>query len=799
MKIVFLKILKKDLKRKKAMNIILFLFMIIASMLIASSVNMLYTTANALDNFKKVSNTADYMLITYSDPVNGQEHDKKLEDWANSSGKVKSISFDDFLMVTADNITIPSKYGELKDTNMLVLATIPKEHNLIFNQKDEAFKLEAGEVALPMLIKESTGIQLGDKIKIKLGDCEKELIIKHYIKEFVFGSAMISSKRIIISDDDFNQFYNTENKMALKFWSIIKNEGVTYDDIEKDFSKTSIKSEGGFSSATISLTYIMDLITAAIMIVVSIFLIFIAFLILRYTIVFTIEEDYKEIGIMKAIGLKNRGIKSVYMVKYFALSLIGSSIGFIASIPFANYLLKSISAHIMMKTTLLNYVLSVVSVLFIIIITVGFCYMCTRKINKLSAIDAIRQGSTGERFSISRKLKLHRMKHISTPIYLAFSDLLCGFKKFIILMITFILGTVINIIPINVINTLSSNDIITLFGMAKTDFIIGTNNPQLKYMDSSIDVLMNDLNKIEQKAMEKGVDIKLFPEIGFNIKVYANNPNEGKSIYSHQAFDYSADNYTYLSGTAPKLENEIAITIITAEYLGVGLGDTVNCTINDHTDRFIVTGLFQTMMNMGNLVRFSENHKFSLKESSGFTVFGLINDKGIDKKETVKSLKSQFTELDIKSSEEYLEGFMGSTTEQLETVKNIILVIVLGINFLITSLLVRMLITKEIPEIAVLKSTGFKDKDIRKWQIARIAIVLIVSVILGTFIANLTGGFLTSGIFRIMGATQIKLLIEPLQVFVIYPITILIVTMVAVLSSLGQVRKTNIWEINNQE
>ena len=50
---MFFKILKKDIIRKKAMNIILFLFMIISSMLIASSVNMLYTTTTALENFKK--------------------------------------------------------------------------------------------------------------------------------------------------------------------------------------------------------------------------------------------------------------------------------------------------------------------------------------------------------------------------------------------------------------------------------------------------------------------------------------------------------------------------------------------------------------------------------------------------------------------------------------------------------------------------------------------------------------------------------------------------------------------------
>ena len=794
---VFLKILKKDLKRKKAMNIILFLFMIIVSMLFASSVNMLYTTTTALDNFKKVSNTADNMMFTY----NNEENDKKIEEWANSSDKVKSIGYDEMIMVTADDITLPKQYNKLNDnTNIFILAKIPKKYNLVFNQNDEAFKLEAGEVAIPMLMKEKTGIQLGDKVKLTVGDCEKEFVVKHYVKEVTFGSELLGYKRIMINDNDFEDFYKTQDKKAIRLWSIIKNQNTTYEDVERDYSKTSINSKFAFNSSVVTFSYFMDLMTTVIMIVLSIFLIFISFLILRFTIVFTIEEDYKEIGIMKAIGLKNNGIKSIYMVKYFALALVGGGIGFIASIPFSDYLMGSIATHIMMKATLFNYVLSVISVAFTIFITVGFCNMCTRNINKLSAIDAIRQGSMGERFSASRKLKLHKMKHISTPIYLALSDLIGGFKKFIILMITFVLGTVIIIIPINLINTMSSKEVITLFGLAKTtDFYIGASSFSEKYINSNIEDLMKELSKIEQKAKGKGIEIKTYPRMSFYSKIYVNNPDESKSIKCFQSYDYTTDTYDYLSGTAPKLENEIAISTKVAEYFEIGLGDTIYCTIKDHTDQLIVTAIYQAINNAGYSVRLSETHEFSLKDCNGFQVFGVINNMDIDKEEAIKTLKSQFLELDIKSSSQYIEQNFGSTTGQFGLVKNIIISIVLAINFLITSLLVRMLITKEIPEIAVLKSNGFKNKNIRKWQATRIALVLIISVMLGTLIANLIGDSLCYIIFKMVGITRLKLLIEPVQVFVIYPIIILIVTMAAVLTSLGQVRKTNIWEINNQE
>ncbi|MDF2988249.1 MAG: hypothetical protein K0R50_3759 [Eubacterium sp.] len=120
---MFTKILKKDLKRKKAMNIILFLFIIIASMLIASSANLLYTTTTALESFKRLSNTSDNMIITISSP----ENDKQIREWSSKFSKIKSITSDDMILVSADNITVPSKSGKLEDGATLAIARIPKK------------------------------------------------------------------------------------------------------------------------------------------------------------------------------------------------------------------------------------------------------------------------------------------------------------------------------------------------------------------------------------------------------------------------------------------------------------------------------------------------------------------------------------------------------------------------------------------------------------------------------------------------------------------------------------------------
>ena len=61
---MYLSILKKDLKRKKTMNVILLIFVILAATFIASSANNLITVNGALDNFFEKANTPDYWFAT---------------------------------------------------------------------------------------------------------------------------------------------------------------------------------------------------------------------------------------------------------------------------------------------------------------------------------------------------------------------------------------------------------------------------------------------------------------------------------------------------------------------------------------------------------------------------------------------------------------------------------------------------------------------------------------------------------------------------------------------------------------
>lgn len=92
--------------------------------------------------------------------------------------------------------------------------------------------------------------------------------------------------------------------------------------------------------------YIFDMIVVGILLVVSIILIAITFVVLRFTISFTLSEEFREIGVMKAIGIGNFRIRGLYLVKYMGLSVIGATIGFALSFPFGEMLMSVSSQSI---------------------------------------------------------------------------------------------------------------------------------------------------------------------------------------------------------------------------------------------------------------------------------------------------------------------------------------------------------------------------------------------------------------------------------------------------------------------
>ena len=82
---------------------------------------------------------------------------------------------------------------------------------------------------------------------------------------------------------------------------------------------------------------ISDGMMIAVILLVSALVVAIAFMCIRFTLLAKIEDDYREIGVMKAIGLRVSDIKKIYLAKYAAIAAAGSILGFALSLVFQRH------------------------------------------------------------------------------------------------------------------------------------------------------------------------------------------------------------------------------------------------------------------------------------------------------------------------------------------------------------------------------------------------------------------------------------------------------------------------------
>lgn len=788
---MFFHILKRDLKRKKTMNIILLIFITMSSLFLASSVNNLSTITNMIDTFLEESKVPDFFTLA----VVGTEEDQ-LDKFFKESDNVAEYQSVDMYNFTVNDIRLQRAGSTVKEKyvpgNTVSVCPVPENFMKIFDAKGELLSLNQGEIAVTKVEAETNDLAVGDKLTITIGGKEKEFTVKEIVKDAVFGSTMLGFKRYYIAEEDFD-FYDFEYKTRIY--------NINYQDeksFQKEYKKLQINVIANIDKGLIKTCYIVDMLISGVLIIVSVCLVLIAFLILKFSINFTLQEDFKEIGIMKAIGITDWGIKKIYLCKYLALAVTGSLVGLAGSFPFGRLLLEKAMLNIGRSAEASNITINFVCAAAVVVIVLLFCYLSTNKLKKLSAMQAIRNGSNGERYNAKAKIRLHERKHMRPCIYMAINDLTSNFRRFTTLGIIFFIGTLLIQLPLSAVTTLKSEELIRTFSIIPSDAYIDNLKIETYMVEENNQAIATDLEEIKNTLREHGMEGKVWAEIGYMMQTYASDSEELYSYFSTQPMGDEEGEYTILEGRSPKLANEVIITEKTAKEMGVEIGDTIYYKFDNHTEEFIITGIFQTLMNMGNGYRVSRLAKMDYSSISG--VYGIqVELEDYDGEEAYEKIKEVFPTYKVKDYRRYISDMIGSVAEQVDVLQKFITAIVFMINCLITVLIMKTLITQERAQIAMIKSIGISNRAAKAWQTIRILIVLLIAIILGTIVSNLIAPITIGQVFAIMGASKMKLISNPIETYLLYPAALLVVTGVAAHVCAGQIKHIDLKEVNNQE
>ncbi|MBR1742212.1 MAG: FtsX-like permease family protein [Lachnospiraceae bacterium] len=786
---MFFDILKKDLKRRKTMNIIIFLFVILAVMFISSSVNNVNAVTSSLDTYFSMADVGDFVTVERGNTS------KSAAEFAEGLEFVKNVKEEPIIFNTAG---IRFKGKNVTVSDFIMLCSIDQRIQNFYDADNK--KIEAvpeGNVYIRKSFLDSAGLSVGDKITVPVEDTEIELTIKGELKDAAFGAMMMGTPRFLMNQKDYDKFLREKKIEGYK-------GAVTFIDTEKisDLEQTLNECQNILfmgPKSTLQFTYIMEMVVAGVLMIVSIFLIIIALIVLRFTITFTLSEEFREIGVMKAIGIPNRNIRGLYLVKYFAISVIGAVIGFLISIPFGNLLLKQTGETIILSHSgfLFFGIASAVLVIFIILL---FCYRSTRQIKTFTPVDAIRNGTTGERYRKKGVLKLYHSSLKPVP-FMACNDILSSIKRFAIMLITFSIGILLISVIANTTNTLQSGKLVSLFAIAESDLFLSDAGKQGVYMtENGRTTYEADLEKIKDTLAENGMEADVFGEVTYKFTVKKGKLSANSLTF--QGINTHTDMYEYMDGSAPENTDEIALNYLVAEKIGAAIGDTVTLSTPEGDSDFILVATFQSMTNMGDGIRLHEDLRYDFKYINGLWGCQIkfadhpSEAEIINRKEKLEKLLSDY---EIRTAGEYVDYMVGGVSDYIRDTKLLVIVVVLLINLLVAVLMEKSFLTKERGEIAMLKAVGFKNGSILAWQMLRIAIIMLLATLIAVLLSNPVSQLSSGAVFRMMGAYSIKFDMSILEGFLLYPLLMLLATVFGVFLTALSVRGIRANEINSVE
>lgn len=775
---MYLNILKKDLKRKRAMNIILLVFIILASMFVSSGVSNIMTVTNALDRYFEMADVPDYVAL-YQNKASGKDVYKVLE----NASAIDEFRIEEGITITQSNITRKGEPLDASDTSQTLALQSDRVMGINYFLDDGSIlkSVPKGKIYTVAFTEKNMGLKVGDKITVEIEGVSREFTFAGSFKDAVCGSGLTGIKRFIINGEDFDEYMSDETIKNMYNGKILY---IHTADIDRTKSQITDISDGFTfegSMDTLNQAYIFDMIITGLILAVSLVLIIISFVVLRFTIAFTLSEEFREIGAMKAIGIRNIKIRGLYLTKYFAISVVGAAVGLVLSYPFGK-MLMSISTGTIIIDSSSNAFVNIGCAVLVAAVILLFCLGCTGRVSKMSPIDAVRNGQTGERFRKKSVMSLGKSK-LGTTAFLAANDIVSSPKRYAVIILTFFLCTSLLIILSNATASLKSGTLLKYFAQADCHVFTDIGDEAMEFMtEDGHEKVEKYLEDMEQTLAENGMPAKCMTEY-FMYPMIKHGEYESKTALL-QGTGTTTDMYEYSEGTPPQNSGEIAITTVLAKKLKAAVGDTVTLSYpTGERSEYIITALYQAMVNQGTSVRVHNDCDINYLATVGSPGTQIrFTDDPDDKEvlrriEKIKELYPKFSS--VKTSGETVSDTTG-VGGAIDAVKKMSAVLTVILSALIAVLMERSFIAKEKAEIALMKAIGVRNSTIYGQYTLR----FFISAAAAVLIAELLGMPLTKlcfdPIFESMGLEMgVEYVQNPVEIYAVFPVIVLAATVVS--------------------
>lgn len=618
--------------------------------------------------------------------------------------------------------------------------------NLSGIEEDPA-ALSEGEVYVSPAFCSLYDVQIGDEITIAVDGAQEmaRYTIKGYFEDPAAGSSMMGIKNILMNEQDIKRL--SERVKEINEPSVSQNGSLIHIHQKEDSTlsirefqvlindNTDIQKYCLFNypkSTIMGFMLILQDIFSGFLLVFVLVLLVITMIIIGHSISSSIEQDYVDMGILKAVGFTQTDLRLLQMLQYLITILSGMVPGVLVSAM----VVKLINRMTVTTTGLIipadMPVCSSMLVLgIILLLLIGFICIKTTKIGRITPIRAIRGGADDVYFNSRFTAQIHKR---GLSFHLAYRQLIAGKKQYIsaclvaALLVFFLSLTV----RIDVWMGPDGKGLMAAFGATEYDLGISSDDQdKIKEADAFIVSHVDVADQYQLKMWRGSVN-------GIVYLMY---------ISSEPSY------YNLLEGRTCKYDNELVITDSVAKELDVSIGDTVKISYDGVEKDFIVSGIYQCANDMGANFGISLDgfERLGGDTQEGFYTYYLLSDK-MQEEELARLLEAAYGD-QMEIDENTWSGL--ESISQATSALEIFMYVITMIFILITvSLTGSKILYKEQHDLGIYKSLGFMSEKLRFAFALRFCIVALVGSVLGIVISALLTDPMVSAMLKMCGVSR---------------------------------------------
>lgn len=759
--------------------VVVFAFVVLSALLVASGSNLIMELSGALDALFEASRAPHFVQMHA-----GEIDRTEIDEWAAANEMVEEQQTME--MVTVDGSALYVGSAETPETNTIMDVSFVSQNpqfDFLLDLDNQVIEVAPGEVAVPIYYRERDGLRLGDTIRVADGGFDRSFRVAAFVRDAQMNPAIVHSKRFLVHEKDLSALHEhfAETEYLIEFRLRDPGQAGAFGEA---YASSGLPKKGTSVDRNLFMTLngLSDGIVAGVVIVLSLLLMVIAILCLRFTILATMEEDVKEIGVMKAIGVGRRDIGRIYLTKYVVIGVVGSTAGYLASL----YLNPLLSANVMLymgqaHKGILGWAVPMLAAGGMGLMVVISCAIILRRLRQITAVEALHSGDLRRPAGHLQVLSLRNSGPFGVNVFLGLRDVLQRYRLFGLLCFVFLFCAFVIIVPVHFLTTIQSPSFISYMGIGQSDMRI-----DLRQSDDMAQRFERLLAYVES---DPDVD-KYSPLVTAQFTMVGDDGAE--ETLSIQTGDFSIFPLDYVEGKAPQLRNEMALSSLNAREMDKGVGHRLVLIVDGQKREMRVSGIYQDVTNGGRTAKAVLPYD---PEKVLWRAVSLDVTEGSSIDAKVQEYAETFHPARVTDLEGYLSQTLGNTIAQLRKVTVVAVGVGLCVAALITSLFLTMLISKDSSQIAIMRSMGFSLRDIRVQYLSRALLLLGLGIALGTVFSNTLGQRLVSSLWALMGASQIRFVIDPIRAYVLLPSFLMLAVSLTTLLSIRGIKETNIAEM----